>query len=192
MTQAGSHHEPSPKPGAKTASPPGAIDEVEVRGHIVDSLLLPKILDRILQMGGKFEIHECRIGVRRVGPELRPDRHPADTPEMIDAILGDLVEHGASPVHPGRATRRRPISRGLPRGLLQHHQPANPGAAQRPLDRSARPGDGLRHRGRSCNRRTARCVPMTDVSSGCPSSSVMPACGSCPSSGRASRRSSAS
>ena len=34
----------------------GAVEEVEVRGHIIDSLLLPKILDRILQMGGSFEI----------------------------------------------------------------------------------------------------------------------------------------
>ena len=36
---------------------PGVVEEVEVRGHIVDSLLLPKILDRILQMGGTLS-HE--------------------------------------------------------------------------------------------------------------------------------------
>src|SRR5262249_41104741 len=41
----------------------GAAEEVEVKGHIVDSLLLPKILDRILLMGGRFEIKECKIGV---------------------------------------------------------------------------------------------------------------------------------
>lgn len=46
----------------------GAIEEVEVHGHIIDSLLLPKILDRILQMGGTFEIRECRIGSRRIDP----------------------------------------------------------------------------------------------------------------------------
>ena len=34
-------------------------------------------------------------------PELRPDRDPApDSAAALDAILGDLVEHGASPVDP--------------------------------------------------------------------------------------------
>src|SRR4051794_22084831 len=78
----------------------GAVDEIEVRGHIVDSLLLPKILDRILQMGGSFEIRECKIGVRRSDPSYARIAIKADSPEAIDAILGDLVEHGASPVHP--------------------------------------------------------------------------------------------
>src|SRR5262249_18063431 len=57
-----------PAPPAQGPSGEGAVEEVEVRGHIVDSLLLPKILDRILQLGGSFEIRECRIGARRVDP----------------------------------------------------------------------------------------------------------------------------
>ncbi len=78
--------------------PTGAVDEIEVRGHIVDSLLLPKILDRILQMGGTFEIHECTIGVRRSDPSYARIGVHADSPEALDAIIGDLVEHGAAPV----------------------------------------------------------------------------------------------
>src|SRR5215217_3644278 len=77
-----------------------AVEEVEVRGHIVDSLLLPKILDRILQMGGTFEIRECRIGSRRVDPSFARIAIRAGTPGELDAILGDLIEHGASPVNP--------------------------------------------------------------------------------------------
>lgn len=77
---------------------PGAVDEVEVRGHIIDSLLLPKILDRILQMGGTFEIKECRIGVRRADPSYARIEVRAGTAEELAEILGDLVEHGASPV----------------------------------------------------------------------------------------------
>jgi lysine-ketoglutarate reductase/saccharopine dehydrogenase-like protein (TIGR00300 family) len=72
---------------------------VEVRGHIVDSLLLPKILDRILQMGGTFEILDCKIGVRRTDPSYARIAIRAESPELIDEIIGDLVEHGASPVH---------------------------------------------------------------------------------------------
>ncbi len=77
---------------------PGVVEEVEVRGHIIDSLLLPKILDRILQMGGTFEIRECQIGARRVDPSYARIAIRAATSAELDAILGDLVEHGASPV----------------------------------------------------------------------------------------------
>src|SRR3954471_22958029 len=82
-------------PGAQ-----GVVEEVEVRGHIVDSLLLPKILDRILQMGGTFEIRECRIGSRRVDPSYARIAIRAPSPTDLDAILGDLVEHGATAVDP--------------------------------------------------------------------------------------------
>ena len=124
----------------------GAVDEIEVRGHIVDSLLLPKILDRILQMGGTFEIHECKIGVRRTDPSYARIGIRAETPEAIDAILGDLLEHGASPVHPEDArTVPADIAGAFPR-LLQHDEPANPGSPRGPLDRRSRSGDGLRHR----------------------------------------------
>jgi lysine-ketoglutarate reductase/saccharopine dehydrogenase-like protein (TIGR00300 family) len=78
----------------------GVAEEVEVRGHIVDSLLLPKILDRILLMGGSFEIRECKIGVHRTDPSYARIAIQAETEEMLNAILGDLVEHGASPTHP--------------------------------------------------------------------------------------------
>jgi lysine-ketoglutarate reductase/saccharopine dehydrogenase-like protein (TIGR00300 family) len=78
----------------------GAVEEIEVRGHIIDSLLLPKILDRILQMGGSFEIRECRIGARRVDPSHARIAVRAATPQLLAEILGDLVEHGASPVVP--------------------------------------------------------------------------------------------
>jgi len=78
----------------------GVVEEIEVRGHIVDSLLLPKILDRILLMGGTFEIRECKIGVRRTDPSYARVAIRADDHETLKAILGDLVEHGASPVHP--------------------------------------------------------------------------------------------
>ncbi|AMV37115.1 TIGR00300 family protein [Planctomyces sp. SH-PL62] len=74
-------------------------EEIEVRGHIIDSLLLPKILDRILQMGGAFEIRECRIGERRTDPSYARIDVRAGSPRALAEILGDLVEHGASPVN---------------------------------------------------------------------------------------------
>ncbi|MDX2035081.1 MAG: TIGR00300 family protein [Isosphaeraceae bacterium] len=76
------------------------IEEIEVRGHIIDSLLLPKILDRILQMDGSFEIKECRIGARRVDPSYARIAVRAPSTHRLGEILEDLVEHGATPVKP--------------------------------------------------------------------------------------------
>ena len=86
------------------AKPPGVTEEIEVRGHIVDSLLLPKILDRILLMGGTFEIRECKIGVRRADASYARIAIRAESHEALSAILGDLVEHGASPMQPEDVT----------------------------------------------------------------------------------------
>src|SRR3954463_13261116 len=82
-----------------TEATPGVVEEVEVRGHIVDSLLLPKILDRILQMGGTFEIRECTIGARRVDPSYARIAIRADAPEDSARIVEDLGDHGAPPIH---------------------------------------------------------------------------------------------
>jgi lysine-ketoglutarate reductase/saccharopine dehydrogenase-like protein (TIGR00300 family) len=79
------------------------VDEVIVRGHIIDSLLLPKILDRILQMGGSFEIRECKIGARRVDPSYARIAVRAESHEALVEILGDIVEHGATPTNPENA-----------------------------------------------------------------------------------------
>ena len=78
----------------------GVTEEVVVRGHIIDSLLLPKILDRILQMGGSFEIRECKIGSRRVDPSFARIAVKAATHAEVEEIVGDLIEHGATPAHP--------------------------------------------------------------------------------------------
>ncbi len=86
------------------SSKAGATEEIEVRGHIVDSLLLPKILDRILLMGGTFEIRDCKIGVHRADPSYARIAIRAENLETLDAILGDLIEHGASRIHPENAT----------------------------------------------------------------------------------------
>jgi lysine-ketoglutarate reductase/saccharopine dehydrogenase-like protein (TIGR00300 family) len=103
MTEKASH-KASPAVSTSAASASGVVEEIEVRGHIVDSLLLPKILDRILLMGGTFEIRECKIGVHRTDPSYARIAIEAGSHEALTAILGDLVEHGASPIHPEDAT----------------------------------------------------------------------------------------
>src|SRR5437763_377572 len=40
-------------------------ETIELRGHIIDSLILPKVLDQILTHGANFKIGEIRIGKKR-------------------------------------------------------------------------------------------------------------------------------
>jgi hypothetical protein len=42
-----------------------ARETILLHGHIIDSLLLPKVLDLILQFGGMFELADIRIGKTR-------------------------------------------------------------------------------------------------------------------------------
>ncbi len=55
----------SPTTVAPTAAGPKCVEEVEVRGHIIDSLILPKIPDVITAGGGAFQIKNIVIGQSR-------------------------------------------------------------------------------------------------------------------------------
>jgi lysine-ketoglutarate reductase/saccharopine dehydrogenase-like protein (TIGR00300 family) len=72
--------------------------EVEVAGHIIDSLLLPKILDRITAAGGSFQIRTISIGQERKDPSYALIAIRAPGRSQLDEILKDIAEHGAVPV----------------------------------------------------------------------------------------------
>ena len=147
---------------------PGVVEEIEVRGHIVDSLLLPKILDRILQMGGSFEIQECTIGARRIDPSYARISVRANSAAKLDEILSDLVEHGATPVDPEDA-RIVPadIAGAFPDKFYSTtNQPTQVRLAGRWVDVADQEMDcgiAVNLQGRS-----ARCIPMTSVTLGLP------------------------
>ncbi|HWE39934.1 MAG TPA: TIGR00300 family protein [Isosphaeraceae bacterium] len=146
----------------------GAVEEIEVRGHIVDSLILPKILDRILQMGGSFEIRECRIGARRVDPSYARIAVRAGDAAGLDEILGDLVEHGATAVHPHDAkVVAADIAGAFPEGFYsttnQHTQVRLGGRWVDVADQEMDCGILA-----DAAARSSRCVPMADVTVGMP------------------------
>jgi lysine-ketoglutarate reductase/saccharopine dehydrogenase-like protein (TIGR00300 family) len=43
----------------------GFSQELEVEGHLIDSMILTKIFDRIMDLGGDFEVLEFRVGKRK-------------------------------------------------------------------------------------------------------------------------------
>lgn len=70
-------------------------ETVELRGHIIDSLILPKVLDEILTRGGNFKIGEVRIGQNRVDQSFARVEVSAPSAEALDALLLRLRQHGA-------------------------------------------------------------------------------------------------
>jgi lysine-ketoglutarate reductase/saccharopine dehydrogenase-like protein (TIGR00300 family) len=70
-------------------------ETVILRGHIIDSLILPKVLDQILTQGGDFTIGEIKIGQNRVDQSFARIEVSAPTHELLDDIVLRLRQHGA-------------------------------------------------------------------------------------------------
>src|SRR5207245_5602040 len=70
-------------------------EQIELRGHIIDSLILPKVLDEILTHGGSFTIREIKIGKQRHDPSHACIDVFGPSPEVVDDIVRRLRQHGA-------------------------------------------------------------------------------------------------
>lgn len=77
--------------------PESFVEEVEIQGHIIDSLLLPKVLDEILTYGGSYVIKDIRIGQRQTDPSFAKIEVRAPTNELLHEILDVIHDHGAAP-----------------------------------------------------------------------------------------------
>jgi lysine-ketoglutarate reductase/saccharopine dehydrogenase-like protein (TIGR00300 family) len=72
---------------------------VEISGHIIDSLILPKVLDIIINLGAEFEILDIKVGKGRADRSYARVQIDASTPVLLDRVLATLKEHGALPVN---------------------------------------------------------------------------------------------
>src|SRR5205814_6030991 len=70
-------------------------ETIELRGHIIDSLILPKVLDQILTHGANFKISEINIGQKRADQSFARIEVSAETSDALDELLLRLRQHGA-------------------------------------------------------------------------------------------------
>ncbi len=70
-------------------------EQIELHGHIIDSLILPKVLDEILSHGGEFRILEIRIGQQRTDPSYARVEVSGPSPVVVDDLVRRLRLHGA-------------------------------------------------------------------------------------------------
>ncbi len=68
---------------------------IELRGHIIDSLILPKVLDQILTHGANFKIAEINIGKKRADQSFARIEVSAETGEALDELILRLRQQGA-------------------------------------------------------------------------------------------------
>ncbi|HEV3118299.1 MAG TPA: TIGR00300 family protein [Gemmataceae bacterium] len=76
----------------------GFVEEVEIHGHIIDSLILPKVLDEILTHGGSYELKDIRVGQRQSDPSHVRIEVRALTASVLQEILDTIHDHGAVPI----------------------------------------------------------------------------------------------
>ena len=72
-----------------------AVREIELRGHIIDSFILPRVFDTIMDMGGDFEVLQFDIGKHKTDPSYARILVKAKTRKQLDEILGELRKAGA-------------------------------------------------------------------------------------------------
>ena len=142
------------------------VEHVEMAGHIVDSLLLPKVLDAILSRGGRYHIEKLTLGERQDDASRARIRVEADTPAKLDAILADIHPHGAVPANPADAVTAAADKPGcFPDGFYcstNFRTEVRVGGVWVPVQLQEM-DCGIVVEGAS-----ARCVPMTQVKAGDP------------------------
>ena len=142
------------------------IEEVEVSGHIIDSLILPKVLDCVTTAGGSFRIKQISIGQARKDPSYALVEVAADDPHKLAEIVATIADHGAvSIVSEDCRLVPADIEGAFPEGFYSSTN-------QRTEVRLGGEWVEVREQEMDCgiavdqNVGDARCVPMTDVQSG--------------------------
>src|SRR5579859_47463 len=70
---------------------------VELRGHIIDSYALPRIMEEVMDRGGEFVIHEIQVGRRKNEPSYARIQISAPNQELLDLLLDRAQRIGALP-----------------------------------------------------------------------------------------------
>jgi len=72
--------------------------EVQLRGHIIDSLMLPKAFDAVMDLGGEFEILEIQVGRKKDEASYARLKVTGPDEEVLSEILDRLEVLGVEMV----------------------------------------------------------------------------------------------
>lgn len=69
---------------------------IELHGHIIDSYILPSIMDEVMDRGGDFLVQEIQVGRRKDEPSYARIQISAPTPELLEVLLDRAQRLGAT------------------------------------------------------------------------------------------------
>jgi lysine-ketoglutarate reductase/saccharopine dehydrogenase-like protein (TIGR00300 family) len=69
-------------------------EDVKLEGHIIDSLVLPRVLDQILERGGDYRILQFHLGRHKDDPSSALLRVTASNQEHLEGILREIHKQG--------------------------------------------------------------------------------------------------
>jgi lysine-ketoglutarate reductase/saccharopine dehydrogenase-like protein (TIGR00300 family) len=78
-------------------------EEITLEGHIIDSLILPRVFDAIMDLGGDFRVEEIRVGTHKREPSFARLTILAPTNLKVHDIVSTLQGFGAALVSKGDA-----------------------------------------------------------------------------------------
>src|SRR5437660_7143173 len=70
-----------------------------LQGHIIDSMMLPQVMDMVMDLGGNFTIEELKVGQHKTDTSICRMEVYADTAELLDRIVQRARDHGAAGEH---------------------------------------------------------------------------------------------
>jgi lysine-ketoglutarate reductase/saccharopine dehydrogenase-like protein (TIGR00300 family) len=73
-----------------------ASTEIELRGHIIDSYILPRVWGAIEDAGAQFRVREMRVGRSETEQSYARIEVIADTAERLDELMSELQQLGAT------------------------------------------------------------------------------------------------
>lgn len=71
---------------------------VELSGHIIDSLTLAKVIDKIQALGCQYQINDIQIGEKKSDFSTAVISIWTQSQEALDTVLDELKPYGALPV----------------------------------------------------------------------------------------------
>ena len=70
-----------------------------LQGHIIDSMMLPQVMDVVMDLGGNFTIEELKVGQHKTDPSICRMEVYADSAELLDRIVSRARALGATAEH---------------------------------------------------------------------------------------------
>src|SRR5579863_893153 len=84
-----------------------ASSEIELRGHIIDSYILPRVWGVIEDAGAHFRVLDMQVGLSETDTSYARIEVRAESKKQLAAIIRELLQLGATPVAPREAKTAR-------------------------------------------------------------------------------------